>query len=184
MLVRIEDNVLPYIKKELSKTFGGTLDFTNKHALIVVGKRMDIFLVSNQIQEIFKKSKIKPNLFFAGQFIGFIMKRKFFPSLSVIHKLSKSAKKKISINDKAAELFICKRDIFSNSILSISQTTKKGDIVIVTNKEDEPLGYGKINESSLIIKELGSKPVVENILDIGDYLRREDNPHSFYGEED
>ena len=78
---------------------------------------------------------------------------------------------KLIVDKKTAWLFICGRDIFRKGILQGDQL-KKGDYVLIMNLMNECLGYGKI-----LINLRGSpdskQVAVKNILDIGDFLRRE-----------
>jgi ribosome biogenesis protein Nip4 len=83
------------------------------------------------------------------------------------------AEKKASsiIVDKKTEwLFICGRDIFKQGIVNIVGAGSKGEHVLVLNKRGECLGFGRI-VCDLSKTERGL--AVKNILDIGDFLRRE-----------
>ena len=78
---------------------------------------------------------------------------------------------KIVIDKKTAWLFICGRDIFKQGILR-ANVSRKDDYALILNEHNECLGFGKILRN--IRKEQdANKVVVKNILDIGDFLRRE-----------
>jgi ribosome biogenesis protein Nip4 len=78
---------------------------------------------------------------------------------------------KLVVDTKTAWLFICGRDIFKKGILR-GGNLKKGDYTLILNQQDECLGFGKIIHN--IHDELDKKEVaVKNVLDIGDFLRRE-----------
>ena len=70
------------------------------------------------------------------------------------------------VDDKAEWLFLCGRDVFAKSVV---KANVKSGRVIVCNKGKEVLGYGNI------VGELGRKDkvFVKNLLDKGDFLRRE-----------
>ena len=78
---------------------------------------------------------------------------------------------KLVIDKKTAWLFICGRDIFQQGILK-ENNLKKGDYALVLNEHNECLGFGKIMHNLRGVPD-ANKVVVKNILDIGDFLRRE-----------
>lgn len=107
---------------------------------------------------------IFPALSTIGLFLGETKNNAFFPSLALLTILAKQSQKKAFVTDKAAWLFLCGKDIQNESI--IKKNSKEG-IILVQNKNDENLGYGKITKTG-----------IKNILDRGDYLRRERNSSS------
>ncbi len=78
----------------------------------------------------------------------------------------------IIVDKKTAWLFICGRDVFKQGILKLMGTKRKGDYTLVLNEHKECLGFGKILHDIHKERE-ANKVVVKNILDIGDFLRRE-----------
>ena len=86
-------------------------------------------------------------------------KKKFKPSLYLLEWLSHRTKEKVYVNKKAEWLYLCGRDLFSDSI---EKDTSKERLVLVQNNIDENIGYG--------LKQ-GKK--IKNLLDRGDFLRRE-----------
>jgi ribosome biogenesis protein Nip4 len=70
------------------------------------------------------------------------------------------------VDDKAEWLFLCGRDVFGKSVVKANVNS---GIALVVNSKKEVLGYGKIT-GELKNKE---RVFVKNILDRGDYLRRE-----------
>lgn len=87
----------------------------------------------------------------------------FKPSLYLLEILSKKTTNKIFINDKAEWLFLCGRDVFEESI---TQDNSKTDVVLVQNQKNENIGLGKKTWK-------GKKMIIKNLIDRGDYLRRE-----------
>jgi len=95
---------------------------------------------------------------------------KFFPSFNLLAILAEAEDSKVVVNEKAAWLFICGRDIFGGGIVSVQGSRREGDFALVLNEFEECLGFGRI------VRDLGAKDakvVVQNILDVGDFLRRE-----------
>ena len=123
------------------------------------------FLISRQIQDIIKKTK-KP--FHAGTSLGKARGKKFFPSVNLLSMIKPKTSHKIWVESKAEWLFVCGRDIFGSGISRSSPKVQKNTITLVLNSNNEVIGFGKAVKS---LKEKGV--VVQNILDIGDFLRRE-----------
>ena len=61
---------------------------------------------------------------------------------------------------------MCGRDIFDESIVSEIPKELIGKHVLVQNENDENLGLG-------IVKVGGSRITIKNVIDRGDFLRRE-----------
>jgi ribosome biogenesis protein Nip4 len=110
----------------------------------------------------------KINLPFKETFRGLYLGRdenKFLPSLALLNILAKLTDELIVVKDIGEIDFIYGKDLRERHIESIKGTIKPGFMKIVVNKHTECLGLGKISDI---------EPVkVKNILDIGDYLRRE-----------
>jgi len=120
------------------------------------------YLIKGELEEIQQHIDQKP--FCGGIYLG---KKKidwFIPGMYVLEWLNKRTKQKITVDDNAAWLFVCRRDLFAQGIISDTSKLKKNGLVLVLNKEEECLGYGKIVQGRIFIK---------NMFDIGDFLRRE-----------
>jgi len=87
----------------------------------------------------------------------------FKPSLFLLELISKQTKNKIFINANAEWLFLCGRDIF---LESIEKNNSKNKIFLVQNNKDENLGLGMKTKHK-------GKTIVKNLIDRGDFLRRE-----------
>jgi hypothetical protein len=89
----------------------------------------------------------------------------FSPSPALIDLISKfpdAQSKKIFVNRKAEWMFLCGRNVLSDSVAKNPNGLSEG-LVLVQNVQDENLGYGQFKkEDTLIIK---------HILDKGRYLR-------------
>jgi ribosome biogenesis protein Nip4 len=111
------------------------------------------------------------DFFYAGIYLGKIKKGKFFPSFNLLTMLAKGEANKIVVDKKAAWLFICGRDIFSQGILAVHGSQKKGDHALVLNEFGECLGFGRI--INRLDRTAANEVVIKNISDVGDFLRRE-----------
>jgi ribosome biogenesis protein Nip4 len=112
------------------------------------------------------------DFFYAGSFLGEKRKREFMPGFELLRLIAEKRANKIVVDKKTGWLFICGRDIFRRGITEVIGSSKEGDHVLVLNRHGECLGFGKV-VSDLDKKKSGV--VVRNILDIGDFLRREKN---------
>jgi ribosome biogenesis protein Nip4 len=94
------------------------------------------------------------------------------PGFELLRLITEKRGNKIVVDKKTEWLFICGRDIFRRGVTEVIGSGKEGDYVLVLNGHGECLGFGKV--VSDLDKKMGGV-VVRNILDIGDFLRREKN---------
>ena len=97
------------------------------------------------------------DLKYGGILLGRIKAKRFFLSIGALDLLESDTV--VTVDDKGEWFFLCGKDIFQTSII---KKTGKGRYALVKNRRNEVLGMGKV-----IAKE------VKNIMDKGDYLRRE-----------
>ena len=117
------------------------------------------------------KQRIPDKFFYAGVYLGAVKGASFFPSFPLLRMLASGKANKIVVDNKTAWLFICGRDIFKQGIINETRL-KKGDYTLILNEHNECLGFGKVIIN--IRQEIELKKVaVKNILDLGDFLRRE-----------
>jgi len=125
------------------------------------------FLVDHSL-----KPLVGNNFFYAGLFLGKVRSGKFFPSFNLLSMLAKQEANRIVVDKKAAWLFICGRDIFKKSILQTRGKICRNGHVLVFNEFGECLGFGR----TLVELEHQTDKnalAVANVLDLGDFLRRE-----------
>jgi ribosome biogenesis protein Nip4 len=133
----------------------------------ILNKSGRYFLVNKNL-----RGYIHKDFYYAGTYLGKAKKGKFFPSFNLLAILARGDANKIVVDKKAAWLFICGRDIFRRGILTVRGSRKKGDHTLVMNEFGECIGFGKII-SSLDDGAKKTEVAVENISDVGDFLRRE-----------
>lgn len=135
--------------------------FTNEKIEFVKDKNK-YFLINKYL--INEKNKIKfipENL---GLFLG-EEKNSFKPSLALLFLISKKSEQKVFVKDIGELDFIYGKDLRERHIDKTKAEIKKGFFVLIQNENDDNLGYGKI---------ISEKPLkIKNLLDRGDYLRRE-----------
>jgi len=132
----------------------------------IVRNRNRYYLLSKKLNH-----QLPKGFFYSGAYLGAVKGASFFPSFLLLTMIAESKANRIVVDKKTAWLFICGRDIFKKGILN-GNNLKKGDYTLILNEHNECLGFGKILHN--IRKEnYANKVVVKNILDIGDFLRRE-----------
>ena len=132
----------------------------------IVRNRNRYYLLSKKLKQQTPKS-----FFYAGTYLGAVKGTSFFPSFLLLAMMAETKANKLVVDKKTAWLFICGRDIFKKGILK-GNKLKKGDYALILNKHNECLGFGK-TICNLRGEANANKVVVKNILDIGDFLRRE-----------
>lgn len=144
-------------------------DFVRKFTAHSVGYEQvgnAYYLIPKELKEI--KSFTKPVMM--GLYLGEDRKEKFLPSLALLAILAKTSEEKVCVKDIGEMDFVYGKDLRKRHIMKFEGETKVGFLKLVMNRNGECLGYGKI------IGEKDSEGViVKNVLDIGDYIRRERN---------
>jgi ribosome biogenesis protein Nip4 len=139
-----------------------TQQFTDTEIENVHRVGRNFYLAEQRLWDI--KNGINRDIYSAGLFLG-EEKMGFSASPALIEHIAKlpdTQSKKIFINKKAEWLFLCGRNVLSESFATNPNHLKEG-LVLVQNEKDENLGYGLFKkEDTLIIK---------HILDKGRYLR-------------
>ena len=103
----------------------------------------------------------------AGLLLGEVKQKKFSPAIPLLNIIGKQTSQKVSLDEDTAYLFICGRDIFPATISEQTRDINLSAPFIVTNEKDEVLGYAKKG------KDKSNRTVYTNLLDIGNYLRKE-----------
>jgi len=117
------------------------------------------------------KQHAPKGFFYAGAYLGAVKGASFFPSFLFLAMIANSKANKLVLDQKTTWLFICGRDVFQRGILQ-ENNLKKGDYTLVLNEHNECLGFGKIMHNLRGVPD-ANKVAVKNILDLGDFLRRE-----------
>jgi ribosome biogenesis protein Nip4 len=109
------------------------------------------------------------DFFYAGLYLGKVKNGLFFPSFNLLDMLVNVAANWVVLDRKAAWLFICGRDVFRKGVVKVIGSKQSGEAALVLNEFGECIGFGRLGGG------VGSegKVAVKNVLDIGDFLRRE-----------
>ena len=104
--------------------------------------------------------KIKLPVFSFSLPFGTLKDNHFNPSLALLEILAKKSDRKLLVDSERLEwLFLCGRDLFKENIESYSN-----GLFLVRNNNEENLGLCFVNRR---------KREIKNIIDRGDFLRRE-----------
>ena len=144
-------------------------DFVPKFTTHSVGYEQvgnEYYLIPQELKAI--KSFTKPVMM--GLYFGEDKKEKFIPSLAFLALLAKTSTEKVYVKDIGEIDFIYGKDLRKRHIQKFEGETKVGFLKLVMNKNDECLGYGKI-----VGEQNSEGTIIKNVLDIGDYIRREKN---------
>jgi ribosome biogenesis protein Nip4 len=136
---------------------------------LTVEKAGRYFLLNKKL-----RSFIRADFYYAGIYLGKVKNGRFFPSFNLLAMLARGRANKVVVDRKAAWLFICSRDVFRKGIPSMHGLLRKGDYALVMNEFGECLGFGRVLcslDANSTVQD--AEVVVENISDVGDFLRRE-----------
>lgn len=168
MIEFFEDNELENkVHKEIQKFSKQKL---KGNMIFARGEKIEIFLVDGDVYSQFKS--IKRNPYSLGFFLGTLKGENFIPSLQILHNVSIPDKARVVVNPKGEKAFIYGKDIISKDVVWILEDVVQGDMVVVCNEDNEPLGFAEALTDSRIMKKLGREQVLKNINDIGWYIRR------------
>jgi len=149
---------------EFAKQFGIRLILNEE---LIVEREGRFFLLDSQV-----KLLVKDPVFYVGIFLGKVRAGKFFPSFNLLSMIATQEANRVIVDKKAGWLFICGRDIFKKGIIQIYGKIQKNCHVLVFNEFNECLGFGRVLAG--IEQQTDKNPLaVANVLDIGDFLRRE-----------
>lgn len=122
------------------------------------------YLVTKELSETIKKNRERPKS--VGMLLGVEDRKKFKPSVAFLQMISKETDKKIVVDKQLEWLFLCGRDIMGQSV--IKSSVGKG-LALVQDQKDNTLGLANV----LGPLEDSDKIYATNLLDLGDFLRRE-----------
>jgi ribosome biogenesis protein Nip4 len=135
---------------------------------LLVKKRGRYFLLNQNL-----KRAVSSDFFYAGTYLGEVKNGRFLPGFELLRMLARKKTDRVVVDKKTEWLFICGRDVFKQGITEVLGSGRKGDHVLVLNSHHECLGFGRI---VCDLNEAREGVVIENIVDVGDFLRRETQP--------
>jgi ribosome biogenesis protein Nip4 len=174
----LTDGEVKLIQSALDGLFGENITkklIQYKKLIVAEGKWTEIFLVSTELLEIFKKIHDKKQPYFLGLFLGELRNKRFKLSLEAVFEIANFTSHKIQLTMKGAQKLLYGRDItFSDiDINKIWYDARKGDYAILLDENGFPIGLGKIlHDFAKMQKKPSNKICIKNIIDRGWYLRK------------
>jgi ribosome biogenesis protein Nip4 len=141
--------------------------------ILATGKRVELFLVSNQLMDIFKKTKRKRNPYCLGLYFGDLLNNELLLSIEGATLCSPYTDRKVKVSHKGEQAVLYGRDVQRSLIENFPSSIRLGQKVIIINRLDEALALGR---ALIYGKEFHDAhkdtSVIKNILDRGWYLRK------------
>ena len=142
--------------------FGGKMALNSE---FVVEKAQRYYLLNPRLRGL-----ARSDFYHAGLYLGKVKNGVFFPSFILLNMLVGVASNKVVVDRKAGWLFICGRDLFRKGLVKMQGSMRRGDYTLVMNEFGDCLGFGKV---AAALDKAEERVVITNILDLGDFLRRE-----------
>lgn len=157
--------------------FFGSEDFLNERELLIDENR-EVYALSKELADFLNIFKM--NYVCTGIKVGEVGGRRFRFTLEGSFYLARKEKKRIYVDEKGEMLFLYGRDIFARSILKVTDDFKENDVVFVCNERGDILGLGRSRFDASVYKKLeDERVVVDNLIDRGEYLRKEKTYKAF-----
>ena len=132
---------------------------------LLVEKEGKYYLLNKKLRK-----RISKDFLYAGTYLGETIHKEFVPSFPLLNMVAKADASKVYVDEKTEWLFICGRDVFKRGVKKATGATGRGDCTLVMNLRGECLGFGQfLVDSTEDIEGVA----VQNLLDLGDFLRRE-----------
>ncbi len=110
---------------------------------------------------------------YLGLWLGDFADDRFRPSLPILEKLSELTDRILVVHQKAAEAFTYGRSILREGVASLSPSLKRGQRVIVKDREGHVIGLAALSVDGQTYTKLArEKLVAKNLVDIGWYVRK------------
>jgi len=148
--------------EDFASRLGASISLNEK---LIAENQERYFLLNGSLRKL-----LAEDFFYAGAYLGRTKNGKFLPSFILLKMIAERKANKIIVDKKTEWLFICGRDVFKQGIMEVTGSNRKGNYTLVLNQHGECLGFGKILCN---LDEEREGVVVKNILDVGDFLRRE-----------
>jgi 60S ribosome subunit biogenesis protein NIP7 len=155
-------------KKVIRKAFN-FFGIKNRFTILATQGR-EVHAMSKDLNEFIRSHNLTPVS--AGLKIGEVGRRFRFSIEGSF--LVKSKRKRVYVSRKGEMLFLYGRDIFAESVVKVTDDVRENDIVFVTNTKGDIIGIGKSRFDCLRMRSAEKdRVVVENLVDRGEYLRKE-----------
>lgn len=144
--------------------------FQDKQVLVADGERRTVCLVSPMVKDL----ALSLDSFQTGLVIGDLKKNLSLTIAGASLFASKTTDMEyyVTVSDTAEQLVLYGRDVMGDSILSVADTLKENELVIILNLRREAIGVGRTRFPGHLMQQ-NSKITMTTIADAGLYLRDE-----------
>ncbi|MFW9965722.1 MAG: hypothetical protein ACFFEA_01080 [Candidatus Thorarchaeota archaeon] len=136
------------------------------------GDTKSFYLVPRDWVGNLEEEKTDFEVYSLGIRMGDLKEGRFRLSLQILNELAELTDKILVVSRQGAEAFTYSRSIIKESVIRLDSHLKRGQRVIVLNKDSEVLGLASLSVDGNKLKRLASDRLVgKNLVDIGAYLR-------------
>ncbi|WP_457549159.1 PUA domain-containing protein [Archaeoglobus sp.] len=136
------------------------------------GGKKELYALSKDLANFI--GMVKLNYVCVGIKVGEVGSRRLRFTLEGSFYLIRREKKRVYVDEKGEMLFLYGRDIFARSVVKVTDDVEENDVVFVCNDRGDILGLGKSRFDACRYKDVeNDRVVVENLVDRGEYLRKE-----------
>lgn len=132
---------------------------------VKIGRRC--FYDPHNLLQYARNNKMDP--YSVGLFLG-EERDVFQPTSALINLIAERSDKKVKVNDKAAWLYLCNRDVLMTSVLDPNEQEPNTNVIVMDTKE-QVIGAGLIVTD--FDSKMKNKVFIKHRIDKGEYLRRE-----------
>ena len=166
------------ITRSIDTEFGDGISRT------LLGNRTPITLIERDLRTVYlipaawrglllEETPVGFDYHLAGKQLGVITKDGFRLSLQIIPELVKLTTKVLIVSSRGAEAFTYGRSILKESVVWYDPELKRGQRVLIVNREHDCLGIASLSVDATRMEQLSKDSLVgKNLVDIGWFIRR------------
>jgi ribosome biogenesis protein Nip4 len=160
---QILQGLAEYIPEKAVKQF-----LRKYHMLLAKGRRVEVYLLSSALWELYQQIHTHRHPYFLGLFLGELSQGTLQPSLHVLAHLTDSMKESVRVvtNQDGEQRFLYGHNLDRQHITSKPSNVNKTTKLLVVNEHHEGLGYGQFRPTQT------GESKIKNQRDLGWYLRR------------
>jgi 60S ribosome subunit biogenesis protein NIP7 len=141
--------------------------------VLATGKRVELFLVTDELMSAFTKMQGKRNPYCLGVYFGDLLNNELLLSIEGATLCSAYTNRKVRVSDEGEQAVLYGRDIQRSFVRDFPLSIHRNQKVIVTNSLSEVLALGNTMIDGEEFDDASENSVVvKNIIDRGWYLRK------------
>jgi ribosome biogenesis protein Nip4 len=141
--------------------------------ILASGKRTELFLVTDQLMNVFARIREKRNPYCLGVYFGDLLNNELLLSIEGATLCSAQTDRKVKVSKKGEQAVLYGRDIQASLVQHFPSSISRNQKAIITSELGEVLALGSAMINGEEFQKVhGSSIVIKNILDRGWYLRK------------